>query len=258
MIRVLLLTKLNLLEAIRRQVHLITLFVGVGLLMLPPYINTLAMGLNAFERVSKDFGLTVVAYFGIAMALYMGSTGVPNDMERKTLHPLLARPLSRWQYLLAKYLAVVILLGISMMVLTSCLALSISSLSKEYDVRLYQAALGYWMESSLLCAVAMLFSIFASPALAGVAGVFVYLTGGLSNVFVETILMEDRQSTSAAWVANACKAIFPHFELFRIKDAVVHNLHVPPGYMLAAAGYALAWILLCLVLADIAFRRKEL
>ena len=76
--------RLQLLENIRRQVHLITLFMAFLMLILPAYVNAFSMGLKAFEIASKDFGLTLLGYYGVGMALTLGSSVVPRDIERKT------------------------------------------------------------------------------------------------------------------------------------------------------------------------------
>ncbi len=94
------LSKLYLLEQIRRQVHLVTLFLAVILLMLPAYVNSFSLGLSAFERVAKDFGLTLISFYAVAMAIFLGVTAVSSDLERRTLYPLLARPIPRWAYLI--------------------------------------------------------------------------------------------------------------------------------------------------------------
>ena len=55
---ILVLTRLYITESVRRQLHLITLFLAVLMLVLPNLIN--AFGMTGFDRVTKDVGLTLL------------------------------------------------------------------------------------------------------------------------------------------------------------------------------------------------------
>lgn len=252
------LSKLYLLEQIRRQVHLVTLFLAVILLMLPAYVNSFSLGLSAFERVAKDFGLTLISFYAVAMAIFLGVTAVSSDLERRTLYPLLARPIPRWAYLMGKFVGVLVVLVSSVLVLSCCLMLSIAALAKFADGQLIVVSLCYALEASVLAAACIFFSTFSSPPLAGVLGVFLYFVGGLSQSFISFFLVEDRGSPAVATLARGLKMVMPHFDLFRVKNAVVYTLPLEPAYLLSITGYALAWMLLFVLLAERVFARKDL
>lgn len=250
--------RLQLLENIRRQVHLITLFMAFLMLILPAYVNAFSMGLKAFEIASKDFGLTLLGYYGVGMALTLGSSVVPRDIERKTIYPILSRPVSRVSYLAGQFLGTWILLLGSLMVVVTALALGIASLSQTFSWNLYWAALGYALESSVLVAACVCFSTFASPPLAGVMGLFLYVVGGMSASFLQFYLREDRASPVLATAVENLKHFFPNFEIFRLKYPVVHNFAINPGYHIAESVYAFGWIVLFLLLAGIRFEKRDL
>lgn len=257
-LRIYYLAKLYLMEQVRRQVHLITLFLGVILLMLPAYVNSFSLGLSSFERVSKDFGLTLINFYAVAMAIYLGVTAVSSDVERRTLYPLLARPIPRWAYLMGKFVGVMVVLLGSVLVLSSCLMLSIAALSKFADLELLVVALCYGLEAAVLASACIFFSTFSSPPLAGVLGVFLYFVGGLSTSFINFFLIEDRGSPAAATLARGLKMVMPHFDLFRVKNAVVYTLPLTGTYLAAITVYGLAWMLLFVLLAERFFARKDL
>lgn len=250
--------RLTILENLRRDVHLTTLFLAVGLLVLPAYVNAFSMGIGAFERISKDFGLTLIGYFGVGMAILLGSTALPADLEARTLYPVLARPLTRGAYLSGKFVGLALILAGSLGLLGVFLNLSISALTGNVDLRLFAVLFGYLLETWVLLAACLFFSTFASPAVGGVLGVFTYLLGGLSKAFVEFFLLEDRQGYLAAAMAMTFKTVLPHFDIFRIKNAVVHGLSLEPGYMAAMTQYGAAWVLLFLLLAERSFGRRDL
>lgn len=250
--------RLQLLENIRRQVHLITLFMAFGMLALPAYVNTFSMGLKAFEIASKDFGLTLLSYYGVAMALMLGSSVVPRDIERKTIYPILSRPVARVSYLAGQFLGTSVLLLGSMFLLATALAVGIASLSHHFDINLYAATLGYSLECSVLVAACLFFSTFASPPLAGVLGFFLYVVGGMSGAFIQFFLRQDREAHQLANAVEMLKNLLPNFEIFRLKYPVVHGFHIYPQYHVAEFVYALGWIVMFLLLAGIRFEKRDL
>ncbi len=146
----------------------------------------------------------------------------------------------------------------SVLVLSCCLMLSIAALAKFADGQLIVVALCYALEASVLAAACIFFSTFSSPPLAGVLGVFLYFVGGLSQSFISFFLVEDRESPAVAMLARGLKMVMPHFDLFRVKNAVVYTLPLEPAYLLSITGYALAWMLLFVLLAERVFARKDL
>ena len=251
--------RLQIWESIRRQMHLITLFLGVLLLMLPSYVNAFSMGQSGFQRVSKDAGLTLIGYFGALYALYFGSTAIPKDIERKTIYPILARPISRLSYVLGQFFGMSVLAAVSFIFLGACFFIALLALAKDpEDPRFYWAIYAQFLECSVLLSACMLFSTRCSPPLAGVLGTFVYIVGGLSETFIRFFIIEDRENVTGGAMVKALKALLPNFEVFRIKMAVVHWIELPPYYMGAITLYAVGWILLLLLLAEISFSRKDL
>ena len=250
--------RLQLLENVRRQVHLITLFMAFGMLALPAYVNTFSMGLHAFEVASKDFGLTLLSYYGVAMALMLGSSVVPRDIERKTIYPILSRPVARVSYLAGQFLGTSILLLASMFLLATALMVGIASLSHEFSFNIYAAALGYGLECTVLVAACLFFSTFSSPPLAGVLGFFLYVVGGMSGAFIQFFLREDRNANGLADAVEVLKNFLPNFEIFRLKYPVVHGFHIFPQYHVAEFIYALGWIVMFLLMAGIRFEKRDL
>ena len=252
------LTKLYVLGSVRRQVHLATLFLGVILLMLPAYVNAFSLGVNAFERVSKDFALTLVNYFGVGMAILIASSSIPRDLENRSLYPILARPISRYTYVTAHFLSVLTVLTASFLFLGGCISLSVSALTKTPELTVFIAVFGIYLQSAVVAAVVLSISTVASPALAGTVGAFVFLVGSLPQAFIQFFLTEDRQSSFSANLASGIKSLLPNLTIFSLKDAVVHDLPLSPNYLVACAVYAVVWIAVCLTGATILFGRRDL
>ncbi len=252
---VLVLTRLYITESVRRQLHLITLFLAVLMLVLPNLFN--AFGMTGFDRVTKDVGLTLLGLYAVGLALFLGSTALPGDVERRTLHPLLARPVSRLQYLLGKFLGYLVVMSLSMFLLGLCLLLALALLGTHADPRVLIPVALSVLEAGVLGAFCLFASTFCSPALAGVAGCFLYIVGGIPQSFIK-FFMSTGDARIQGLAVQGLRSILPHFDVLHLKDPVVHGDPVPGSYLAAAVVYGLGWMIFFLLLADWSFERRDL
>ncbi|CAN0413666.1 unnamed protein product, partial [Phaeothamnion confervicola] len=180
-------------------------------------------------------------------------------IERKTIYPLLARPISRLSYVAGQFLGISVMGATSFVILGACFwgALLILAQTPE-DTRFFWAIYAQFLESSVLLAACMLFSTRTSPPLAAVMGMFTYIVGGLSNGFIHYFIVEDRENATMASLVRGVKSLLPNFEVFHIKMAVVHWLPLTASYMAAITCYAFGWVVLLLLLTEFSFSRKDL
>ena len=55
------------------------------------------------EKIIKDLGLAAIDFFGTLIAIFIGVGLVSKEIERRSLYPLLAKPLSRGEFFLGKF-----------------------------------------------------------------------------------------------------------------------------------------------------------
>jgi hypothetical protein len=59
-------------------------------------------------RVVADLGGAAASFYGVVIAIVLGSTSLYRELEYRTVFPILSRPLRRWEYLVGKYLGIVL------------------------------------------------------------------------------------------------------------------------------------------------------
>jgi ABC-type transport system involved in multi-copper enzyme maturation permease subunit len=249
----LIIARLTLIETMRRQIQLLTFFLCVGICVLPSAVNV--FGLGASDRVVKDIALTLIGFYGIALSVFFGSVALPGEVERKTLYPLVTRPMPRRSYLWGKWLGLMGFIAFSLLVLACALLAAMGLSGLPVDGQAFWAILGYVLEDGVLAAVCLMFSTFSSPPLAAVLGLFVYIVGGLPHAFIAFFL---EKTPFQYYVAVALKSLLPHFDFFHVKNAVVHNDAVPVPYMLSTVMYGMVWVVLAQLLGESVFERRDL
>src|SRR5690606_35786833 len=95
-------------EAVRDRVLLGAL--GVAALALGLALFIAELPLDQQLRVVEDLGLAITSLFTVLVAVFLGSSLLYKEIERKTLYMILPRPLHRHEFLLGKYLGVLLTL----------------------------------------------------------------------------------------------------------------------------------------------------
>ena len=94
--------KMSLLENSRKQVFHVLCLLMLAVIGSSTLLSIFTEGVQI--KILKDLCMTCIMFGGAALAIALGATGIPNDVESRTIHPLIARPLTRTQYLMGKFL----------------------------------------------------------------------------------------------------------------------------------------------------------
>jgi len=93
-------------EAVRDRILHGVLGLACGVLFF-----TLALGQLALDqelRVVEDIGLATISFFAVVVAIFLGSSLLYKEIERKTLYVILPKPVRRWEFLLGKFGGIVL------------------------------------------------------------------------------------------------------------------------------------------------------
>src|SRR4051794_20502696 len=81
-------------------------------------LYSLAVGaftLVSAPRVVSDLGAAAISIFSIAVAVIVSATSLHRELEQKTIFPILARPIHRYEYILGKYLGTLLTISVFIM-----------------------------------------------------------------------------------------------------------------------------------------------
>ncbi len=91
-------------EAVRDRVLYGVLGFAIAVLLFTLAIAQLS--LNQQERVVHDLGLASISLFSVVVAVFLGSSLLYKEIERKTLYVILPKPIRRHEFLIGKYLGI--------------------------------------------------------------------------------------------------------------------------------------------------------
>jgi ABC-type transport system involved in multi-copper enzyme maturation permease subunit len=243
------------LEMLRRKdLYVMAVLLGVllyGLLA----VNVFDLGGNA--RYVTDLGLALTWLFSLILAVNVGCRQLPREEERRTIYPLLAKPLTRGELIIGKWLGS---WGICLAATAVFYGL-VAAVSKARGSSLDAAtwAQAFALQSFFLAALAAMGIAFSTRMTAAAAGTMSYTVTAASLLLLPRMpeyIALDR-GTGAA-VMEAVYYSLPHFELFDMRMRVVHEWGTLPASVFALlAAYGAVLTMLLLFLAWLAYRTKR-
>lgn len=235
-----------------RILYLLFFFAAVGIVA-SRVLAVLTVGDRI--KIIKDVGLASISIFGVLMAILIGTGLVYKEIDKKTIYTLLAKPLHRAEFILGKFLGLVLTLFVMTAAMTVIFLAIVYAHTLKVETGLLVAVVYIFLELVLITAVAILFSSFSTPILSSLFALGFYLIGHLSWG-LELILKKMPPGTGRSLV-RALFMILPDLENFNFKTEVVHGLPIPPGIPLSAFFYGICYTAFILGLAVLIFRRRD-
>jgi ABC-type transport system involved in multi-copper enzyme maturation permease subunit len=208
------------------------------------------------DKIIKDVGLASIELFGTMIAIFVGVGLVSKEVERRSLYPLLAKPLDRHEFILGKFLGLALTLAVNTALMSLGLFLTLFATQRALDLSLLKAIYPLYLSLLLSVALALLFSTVASTAaFAAVCTVCAVVAGRFSDVIHN---MTEVIPDAPAIAINLLYYALPNFKDFDFKDRVVYGDPVAALDLLMVTGYAVGYVGVALGLAMLVFRGKEL
>jgi ABC-type transport system involved in multi-copper enzyme maturation permease subunit len=234
------------------------------LFILTVLVTGLSWFMNFFHdtqiiRFIKEICLVLIWISALVIAVTTAARQIPFERESRTIFPLLAKPISRWQVLVGKFVGCWLASGVALFVFYVFFALVTASREHTLPVDAYfQAFWLHWQMLGIVIGMTMLGSVGLSAPSANITIVFI-VTIGILTMGGFLHLLADRMSEPSASLLTAIYYVIPHLELFNMNELIIHDWPIVPWVdVLLATVYALAYTAFFLLAACLVFRRKAL
>jgi Cu-processing system permease protein len=254
-------------ESIRRKTLIAFLLFAMLLIGSSTFLTVLSPGEEV--KMVKDVCLSCISFFGMLIAVFTAGALIPGEMDNRTIHTILSKPLRRITYLLGKYFGaqLTILLNIVLMSLLFILILFLQSrryVDKEAGASFSitaiitsKAMLLVYFELLVLSALAFAVSTLSTSAtLPVIVGIFIYIVG--HSVDYLKNLSEHSASELMSLVIRLFYLILPNFSNFYLRNQLVHNDPYVPQGIIKLLLYAVLYAVFGLLIAYILFRKKDM
>lgn len=223
-------------EAIRQKIIYITVLFTFLLFAIEPMIPSFKVGLRV--QLFGDIALGV-AYLAIAViAVAISVNQVPKEIEQRTIYNILSKPVRRADFLIGKYLGILVVLGACGALMGLAIFGFIYAYFEKVAYGIFQGIAMMFLEAALISAFAILVSTLASPTVNVFACILFYFVGHVKG--------------------GTLKYILPSLENFNVNEIVARGIVLKANFVLESLLYALAYIAVFLMIASFSLARKEL
>jgi Cu-processing system permease protein len=246
--------RMSLLENSRKQVFHVLCLLMLAVIGSSTLLSIFTEGVQI--KILKDMCMTCILFGGAALAIALGATGIPNDVESRTIHPLIARPLTRTQYVMGKFVGTFVTVTMGVGAMTVAFAVLIYMYEHRFDPFLGMAVLFTLLEVGIVAAIATAISTLASPAVTAVVTFMAYVAGTIKIGYVGGLIERSQTGVSKAIYALIYHAL-PNLECFNLKSSLVHHDAIPAAYLAQVAIYGFCYIAFVLALGASYFASRE-
>ncbi|MDH4099029.1 MAG: ABC transporter permease, partial [Nitrospirota bacterium] len=206
------------------------------------------------QKIIIDLGLASISIFGLFIAVFIGIGLVYKEIDRRTIYTIISKPIHRYQFLLGKYLGLVLTLFVEVVIMT-IVFMAVTALYESPDPALLKAVLLTFQELMLITAIAILFSSFSTPVLSSLFTVAVFIIGHMSQDL--KIFGAKTGSLVIQKVTNFLYYMLPNLSNFNIKGQVVYGVPVEWSYIGIVTAYTALYIAIVLSISAMIFQYRD-
>ncbi|MEY3812597.1 MAG: hypothetical protein RI910_728 [Verrucomicrobiota bacterium] len=271
--RTLWISRITFLEAVRQRFFAFLLVLSAAMVLSSVSFRVFDFGHGELKFIA-DFGFGGMFFFGSVLAVVMTAQLFFSEMDNKTALTLLAKPLSRAEFLLGKFFGAWAVLGVFVVVLASLLGAVLWAREIELVAAAEQAGkipttfsagglvefvLLQWLRLGVVTAIVLALSSLARTFLfAVVVGALAVVAGQLQWIAQDAVLKPTDSVVYEAFLWVSCRLI-PNLQQFNIGDALVlGSAGVPAGAVATVALSGLFYMAAYLFVGALIFRRREI
>jgi ABC-type transport system involved in multi-copper enzyme maturation permease subunit len=227
--------------------------------------------LRDIGKVTVDMNLSALSAAGLLLVFFVVVNLMAKDIDRKTVHLVLSKPITRVQYVWGKYFGVLFFIAVSLASLffLSCLTVwLVKCLYVDYFEQFSWlvfsiAALFVFVKIAVLGAAIIFFSTLTSNSfITLIFSISVFIVG----TTVEEVLFFLRSALAVQEVAvshtlriiiETVSYLVPNLAVFDFKSSAAHGVMPAWGELGGALGYGVVYIIVLLLFASCIFSRRE-
>lgn len=244
------------LEVVRDRILYVVGVFGIVMVMAITLLPEISAGTE--DKLILDTGLAAINLLSLFVVVFVGTGLINKEIEKKTVLVLIAKPVSRWEFIVGKHLGLSLVMALLMAVLTAVMLglFALSGVPFQLPLVLW-AVLFMFLEMVLLSAVAMMFGSFTSTVLATLMTLAVFAVGHETRNILELDKIADSENFRR--VAEGLFLVMPDLERLNLKNEIANGFLAPPSGsgLVENAVYALIYTALLLMVTVTVFERRQ-
>jgi ABC-type transport system involved in multi-copper enzyme maturation permease subunit len=240
-------------EAIRDKILYLLIVFGCLAILASRILGFVSIGDEL--KIIADISLGSISVFGALIAVFVGTNLVYKEVDKRTIYTILSRPISRYEFVIGKYLGLVGLLGVTTSLMALLSGLYIVAMGGAVDLMLAVSVFLIYIKLLLVTAVSILLSSLASPILGAIIVLAGYVFGHATGILID--LPPQFDDTLTKEIMQVVYYVTPNLSNFDIWQEYANGIPLSNGYIVWTIIYGLLYTSLIVYLATLAFERKD-
>lgn len=255
----------NILGLLRDKVLWSLIAVALLLVVLIPGFSLLS--LRQVQELAVALSLSGTSLFLLVCSVFLGATSIWRDLEKRFAVAILALPLSRRDFVLAKFFSLCFFLFLAILILglLSAIGVRLAAAHVPPDRPLiwlnFLVSFGMMgIKYALLIAITLALSALSTSFFLPVFGSLgIFLAGSASHQVVEFLLQSpEKFSPIFIQLVQVLHYIVPNFSAFDYQVYAIYGLPISWSEVAMSLLYGTTYIILALTLAAALFNRREI
>lgn len=216
------------------------------------FLGSISLGEDI--KMIKDFGLAGIYAFSIIITIFLGTSLIYKELEKRTVYIILTKPVSTIQFVLGKFLGLWVSITLNVALMTVVHLVLVYVKGGGFDFLSLYAILLLIFELAIFIALTILFSSITTP-LAGTLYAIIILYVGHSLDMLKKYA--EQASAAFRYFADVVYYLLPNLEKFNIRNSVVHDIAPRTGEIIYPIIYSALYCSILLWLAVISLKKQD-
>lgn len=237
----------------RKEFYVLLILLGAMLFVL---LSIDIFGLGSTVLYVLDVGLSLAWICSIVLAVNLVGRQLPTEESRGTIYALLAKPITRWELVVGKWIGAWSSASLATLIFYGVLvAVFVTRGGRVDGGAIGQALLLHAVALGVVCGLALAVSTRLTEGAAATVS-FILIAASLTLVPAIPELLATAAGVSEV-ALRVLYYILPHIELFDMRQRVVHGWGAVEWHIAAIVVlYGVVWTTILVILAWLGYRRK--
>ncbi len=240
-------------EVKRDRVLYLLLFFAVGLMALSQALGWISIEEDV--KLVTDLSLAAVSVFALLITIFLGANLIYKEIDKRTLYTILAKDVSRAQFIIGKFLGLLGTFTICLLLMGGAFVINLMISGGSVNATMGAAVYALLLELTVITSFSIFFALLTSPILSAICTLAFYLVGHSTETLRSFTEVKGREGLRP--IANALYYALPNLENFNLRYEASYAMPIEASRLLAMTGYAALISSIFIGAAIVIFNRKN-
>jgi len=233
------------------------IFYGIfafGIIFISSSLLLGSLSLGEDLRITKDFGLASIYLFSIILAIFFGSQSINRELNDRTYHLVILRPVSSAQFILGKFVGLLFGIGLSALIMQLLYLAVVGLQHGGFDLISFYQFFLLIFEVGVVLSLSLLLSVIGTQLSATILSILLIFIGHSLEMIKHAA---DKGGLIAKGIGNILYYFLPNLEKFNLRNSISYGVRPQPNLIFLALIYGVAFSVILLSLCHLAVKKHH-